>query len=563
MDSRTETGVCLSFFSRWMFFRVTGVMFVALLLLFGWTGRGSAQIVSEPDWGTQLNGRQIEIPALQTQNAQYKGSSATNTQSFQSAKDHFTPRNTGGNGLSDYFVKDLFVDSNNRLFVTVHNWLGHYIDVFDGNSWQHIDVGKELTAPPMDIAEDGSGNLWFGTKRGVFALTSDLAPTDTVDLSGLTGLSDRAGHLEVGGDGRLWVTGFFGVGRYDGSSWSYFDGNVGLAYTYVWKVHAAADGTVWFGTTEGGLTYWENGDFKIMNQYGTFFGESIFEDSRGHMWFGSNGGEKPGVLQYDGISFTRHDTIAGVIGPRVTSFAEDDNGHIIAATSGSDFSGFARYDTAAGTWSSWQPHPDKDIFGAEIHSGPSNNVWIPADDSLYKWDGQQLESFASYAENPLPARHVEVDPSGHVWIGSGQDLYVFDGETWEHKSRGPRVYDITHGPDGDTWVGTYLNGVYKYEHEEIVAIDDEEAPRNISLGQNYPNPFNPSTQIEFTLPRSGQVTLGVYNLLGQQVATLIDGTRPAGTHQVTFDAGELSSGLYLYRLETEHYSRTRKMMLVK
>ncbi|WP_456425519.1 FG-GAP-like repeat-containing protein [Rhodocaloribacter sp.] len=88
-------------------------------------------------------------------------------------------------------------------------------------------------------------------------------------------------------------------------------------------------------------------------------------------------------------------------------------------------------------------------------------------------------------------------------------------------------------------------------------------PAAYALDQNYPNPFNPSTSIVFALPEAGRVSLRVFNLLGQEVATLADGFREAGRYRVSFDASELSAGLYLYVLETADFKATRRMMLLK
>ena len=93
---------------------------------------------------------------------------------------------------------------------------------------------------------------------------------------------------------------------------------------------------------------------------------------------------------------------------------------------------------------------------------------------------------------------------------------------------------------------------------------DAEVPGSYALDQNYPNPFNPQTTIRFALSQSEAVQLTVYDLLGRQVATLINGeSLAAGTHQVAFDASNLASGVYIYRLETEGFTQTRQMMLLK
>jgi len=84
-----------------------------------------------------------------------------------------------------------------------------------------------------------------------------------------------------------------------------------------------------------------------------------------------------------------------------------------------------------------------------------------------------------------------------------------------------------------------------------------------ALRQNYPNPFNPRTSISFDLVESGFVKLTVYNPMGQQVAAVVSGEMPAGTHTITFDAANLPSGMYLYRLEVNGFSAVRKMLLMK
>ena len=92
---------------------------------------------------------------------------------------------------------------------------------------------------------------------------------------------------------------------------------------------------------------------------------------------------------------------------------------------------------------------------------------------------------------------------------------------------------------------------------------DQDVPESFALSQNYPNPFNPSTQISYALQEVSEVSLSVYSIDGVLVATLVSGTQPAGSYDVTFDASELASGLYLYRLETNRFSKTRMMSLVK
>jgi hypothetical protein len=88
-------------------------------------------------------------------------------------------------------------------------------------------------------------------------------------------------------------------------------------------------------------------------------------------------------------------------------------------------------------------------------------------------------------------------------------------------------------------------------------------PKNFTLSQNYPNPFNPSTQITFSLPKASDVKLVVFDILGREVATLVNGFKQAGTHSIEFNASSLSSGVYFYRLESGTFTDTKKMLLLK
>ncbi|NLT50952.1 MAG: T9SS type A sorting domain-containing protein, partial [Ignavibacteria bacterium] len=80
---------------------------------------------------------------------------------------------------------------------------------------------------------------------------------------------------------------------------------------------------------------------------------------------------------------------------------------------------------------------------------------------------------------------------------------------------------------------------------------------------NFPNPFNPSTVINYSLAKEAFVKLAVYNAIGQEVVTLVNGVQPVGAHKVTFNASSFNSGVYFYRIETADFTAMRKMLLVK
>jgi hypothetical protein len=122
--------------------------------------------------------------------------------------------------------------------------------------------------------------------------------------------------------------------------------------------------------------------------------------------------------------------------------------------------------------------------------------------------------------------------------------------------------------DGNLTPGKYLYRLKQidfdgsFEYSNIVEVTFE-APSKFELSQNYPNPFNPSTTISYSLPKVGHVSLKVYNALAQEVAVLVNGIKEAGNHKIDFNASNLNSGIYFYKLEAGDITQVKKMTLIK
>ena len=135
-----------------------------------------------------------------------------------------------------------------------------------------------------------------------------------------------------------------------------------------------------------------------------------------------------------------------------------------------------------------------------------------------------------------------------------------NGTTTEKQSYTYTDRNLTEGKFNYRLKQVDFNGTFEYSNVVDVVVS---TPNKFELVQNYPNPFNPTTSISFNLPQAGNVKLAVYNLLGQEVQTLVNGFKEAGLHTVNFEAKNLNSGIYLYKLEANGFSSVRKMTLLK
>lgn len=142
------------------------------------------------------------------------------------------------------------------------------------------------------------------------------------------------------------------------------------------------------------------------------------------------------------------------------------------------------------------------------------------------------------------------------WLDEFKDAYVYD-------ANGNNTEFIL-----QRWVNTAWDNFYRitntYGDGQSDGVDDRETrTRSFRLSNNFPNPFNPSTTISYELTNAGYVSLKIFNLLGEEVATLVDGEEYRGRYGVRWDAGNLPGGVYFYRLQSGHYSETKKLILVR
>lgn len=148
-----------------------------------------------------------------------------------------------------------------------------------------------------------------------------------------------------------------------------------------------------------------------------------------------------------------------------------------------------------------------------------------------------------------------------------QDQYVFIDTTHDDVN-GSLLFGLVGGVQ--SFVPSFTAGWIKFGDPEPLGVDDEvvDIPNDFALNQNYPNPFNPQTNLSFDLPKTQHVSLDVYNILGQHVQTLANGTFEAGRYSYIWNGknnngADVPSGIYFYSLKTDEFTKTNKMMLIR
>lgn len=165
--------------------------------------------------------------------------------------------------------------------------------------------------------------------------------------------------------------------------------------------------------------------------------------------------------------------------------------------------------------------------------------------------GPRVSNYNRYGKTGLAGIYGYPDKSIPVGDQNGDSVYDF------------AVCKLTFLTGIDEWFGYLV--IYAGRDDIHVDVDESPTPisKNFELYQNYPNPFNPTTTISYTLQPSGNITLKVFDVLGREVATLVNESKSAGRYSIQFDASSLSSGIYFYRLQDGNFIQTKEMVVAK
>jgi enterochelin esterase-like enzyme len=217
------------------------------------------------------------------------------------------------------------------------------------------------------------------------------------------------------------------------------------------------------------------------------------------------------------------------------------------------------------------------LAGLSMGGGQALNFGLAHLDT-FAWVG----AFSAAPNTKAPAELVPnpaatADSILQLWISCGTNdglLYISQqSHDYLVQHNVPHIYNLVDGAAHEWKVWKY--GLYHFSQlifkQTATAVEKKEMVTTYCMAQNYPNPFNPTTVINYQLPVTSNISLKVYDLLGQEVATLFEGIRQPGNHEATFDGSRLASGVYFYRMcasqmnggQAGNYTETKKLLLLK
>ncbi len=220
-------------------------------------------------------------------------------------------------------------------------------------------------------------------------------------------------------------------------------------------------------------------------------------------------------------------------------------------------------------------HSGNQVWALSPSGGSYNYLTIDGIQNLSSAPSPYLDFFIKKADGGSGTLSIEIsNDAGLTWAALAQSS--FNGATYTHYTYSLANYRQNnvvirigaYAPNGNTYL---LDDITIGDSTGFTGIEDLAGitPSDFELSQNYPNPFNPSTTIRYAVPNESKVSISIFNLLGQEVATLVNDIQSAGYHEVIFNAANLSSGVYLYKINgisttgSKEFSSTKKLILLK
>jgi photosystem II stability/assembly factor-like uncharacterized protein len=437
---------------------------------------------------------------------------------------------------------------------TVHNWNGGVITALEFLS---NDVWLAATWERGVWASLDSGASWSESSIGLFCTEPDII---TADIHGNVYAAARS---------RLFMS------ADDGESWTSLDS--ALESVFILSILAEEDGTIYIGSTRGILRSTDfGGSWLSLNNGLTDTGVTHLVRKPGGDLFA--GTYSAGVFRSSDNGGTWEQTNSGLSDHTIKSLAVSPNDEIFVGTFDGMYKSIDNGTTWEHLWFDSGQRPTTVVFDSHGHiytwieSGGSS----PSLDGVHRSDDNGLSWVHIFSRQHLIEGYLTVNGNGTIYVGYPGEVWpgppravvvsTDKGLTWESMDAGltnPFPKSMVTNSRGYVFMGTY-QGVFRSFHTTTSTPGVYgTSPTSFRLRQNYPNPFNPSTTIGFSLPRSGEVSLKIFNPLGEEVATLTSGHMDAGVHSIEWNATGQPSGVYFYRLQAGSCAETRKLVLVR
>ena len=473
-------------------------------------------------------------------------------------------------GLADKNISDIEIDDSSNIYVAIEPG-AVYKSTDNGNTWIQKNNGiTATTGMALDI--DSQGSIYLAALGGVFKTTnggeswfriaqnlSDLEfievkviPNDYVFVSNFDGIHRSTDY------GQTWITTdytFFGAGEIGiNTNEVMFAGNISATYFSVYRSTNLGENWIFSGSlSTWSLLFPNNGDVFAGVITNPLSSNDIYKSTD------------------NGITWNRTYVFpfTGTVGYK--DFELDKNGDFYVAIGG-NLSGVYLSTDAGVSWSN---------YGFSL---PTKSIAI--DSSGYIFAGTNQQGIFRTAGRTVPVELIsftaEVINKKVIlsWITATEtNNYGFEIERKQSSVDWAKIgfiqgngttikRNIYNYADEKIETGEYYyrlkqidyDGSFEYSPEVQIKI---EVFYNFNLEQNYPNPFNPGTIIKYSIKNAGLVTLKVYDILGKEVVTLVNGNKTAGNYFVNFNASNLPSGIYFYRLTTGSFVASRKMIVLK
>ncbi len=350
----------------------------------------------------------------------------------------------------------------------------------------------------------------------------------------------------------------------DGASWKAI--NDGMNVAYIWSIAADASlGYLYVATEQGVFLSPDNGTTWNNTNLSGIDVRSIAVDANGTLYAGTWGLGMYKSLD-NGVTWVAINQ--GIAHLAVNAVVVDGNGDLFAGT----FAGgvYKSVDQGANwiqlpigyehVWSLGVTSTNElyaGTYGAGVYKSTNGgNSWSAANGNLsasYIYaitiDDNDIVYISTWSNGVYSSTNTGLNWQTFGLVGSNVSTIYTGGNT----SKATEVY-----------AGTSTGEILKLDNPATdVETEVVEVPVEFALEQNYPNPFNPATTIQYSIKDAGEYSLRIYNILGQQVLTLVNGQIDAGTHKINFNASRLSSGIYFYQLAGKNVNITKKMVLLK